>query len=310
MRRSICGTARGSPRGSWSPTSRRHSPSTGCSRAPRSASTYARSARSISPTSLASPAEVRVRDVAVCEACETKDCIAGRHEIDPRTGEPRLVQNGCELWLFQPRKAGNMDCTFCLDCVQACPYDNVGIVARWPGAELVGDPMRSGIGRFTDRPDLLALAMVVVFGAFVNAAGMIGPMVRLQDGTRGNTRHRERAGDVDGLPRRGPGGRSRAPPLPDDGRQPPTRPHLPTRPGGPPPDGLRAGAARVRHVARPLRLPLPRGRAQPRADPPQGRHRRGDRRRRARLDHGGHRPCRVAAPARAGGAGGRSCWGR
>ncbi len=132
--------------------------------------------------SLASPGEVRVRDVAVCEACETKDCIAGRHEIDPRTGGPRLVQSGCELWLFQPRKAGNMDCTFCLDCVQACPWDNVGIVARKPGAELIADPLRSGIGRFTERPDVLALAMVVVFAAFVNAAGMIGPTLRLQDG--------------------------------------------------------------------------------------------------------------------------------
>jgi hypothetical protein len=126
--------------------------------------------------SLASPGEVRVRDTAVCETCETKDCIAGRHEVDPRTGESREVQSGCELWLFQPRKAGNMDCTFCLDCVQACPYENVGLVARIPAAELVGDPWRSGIGRFSERPDVLALAMGVVFAAFVNAAGMIRPM--------------------------------------------------------------------------------------------------------------------------------------
>jgi hypothetical protein len=75
-----------------------------------------------------------------------------------------------------------MDCTFCLDCVQACPYDNVGIVARLPGSELVDDPRRSGIGRFGERPDVLALAMVVVFAAFVNAAGMIGPVLELQDG--------------------------------------------------------------------------------------------------------------------------------
>jgi hypothetical protein len=126
--------------------------------------------------SLASPGEVRVRDTAVCETCETKDCIAGRHEVDPRTGESRQLQSGCELWLFQPRKAGNMDCTFCLDCVQACPHENVGLVARVPAAELVGDPWRSGIGRFSERPDVLALAMGVVFAAFVNAAGMIRPM--------------------------------------------------------------------------------------------------------------------------------------
>ena len=131
--------------------------------------------------SLASPGEVRVRDASVCEACETKDCIAGRHEIDPRTGQPRLVQSGCELWLFQPRKVGNMDCTFCLDCIQACPHENVGIVPRLPGRELVRDRWRSGIGRLADRPDLLALAMVVVFASFVTAAGMIGPMHAAQD---------------------------------------------------------------------------------------------------------------------------------
>jgi ferredoxin len=126
--------------------------------------------------SLASPGEVRVRDVAVCESCTTKDCIAGRHEVDPRTGKARQSQSGCELWLFQPRKVGNMDCTFCLDCVQACPYDNVGLMARVPGRELVRDPWRSGLGRFSERTDLVVLVLAIVFLAFVNAAGMIAPM--------------------------------------------------------------------------------------------------------------------------------------
>ena len=126
--------------------------------------------------SLTSPGEVRVRDVVVCETCETKDCIAGRTEVDPRTGEEREVQTGCELWLFQPRKVGNMDCTFCLDCIQACPYDNVGITVRMPAKELIADRWRSGIGRFSERPDYLVLVVALVFLAFVNAAGMIRPM--------------------------------------------------------------------------------------------------------------------------------------
>ena len=127
--------------------------------------------------SLASPGAVTVRDADVCAACETKDCIRGRHD-----SAGRLVQSGCELWLYQPRKVGNMDCTFCLDCIQACPHDNVGIIARVPGRELVADPLRSGIGRFGDRLDIAALALVVVFGAFVNAGGMIAPTVRVQHG--------------------------------------------------------------------------------------------------------------------------------
>jgi ferredoxin len=120
--------------------------------------------------SLTSPLEVRARDPAACDSCRTKDCIRGRDGIP-----------GCELHLFLPRKAGNMDCTGCLDCVHACPHDNVGLLARSPAAELVSDPPRSGIGRFSRRPDLAALALVIVFGAFANAAGMVGPVVAWQE---------------------------------------------------------------------------------------------------------------------------------
>ncbi len=75
---------------------------------------------------------------------------------------------------------GNMDCTFCLDCVHACPHDNVGMIGRLPTRELWSDPFRSGIGRFTRRPDLAALVVVLVFGAFANAAGMVGPVAQWQ----------------------------------------------------------------------------------------------------------------------------------
>jgi hypothetical protein len=119
--------------------------------------------------SLASPLEVKARDAAVCESCRTKDCIRGRDGIP-----------GCELNLFLPRKVGNMDCTACLDCVHACPHDNVGLIAGPPGAALWDDRLRSGIGRFGRRPDIAALALVLVFGAFANAAGMVSPVAEAQ----------------------------------------------------------------------------------------------------------------------------------
>ena len=37
-----------------------------------------------------------------------------------------------------------MDCTFCLDCIHACPHDNVGILAVAPGKALWRDSFRSG----------------------------------------------------------------------------------------------------------------------------------------------------------------------
>jgi hypothetical protein len=120
--------------------------------------------------SLASPLEVKARDPGVCGSCRTKDCIRGRDGIP-----------GCELHLFLPRKAGNMDCTMCLDCVHTCPHDNVGLIAGIPGAELWSDRQRSGIGRFSHRPDIAALIVVLVFGAFANAAGMVGPVAEAQE---------------------------------------------------------------------------------------------------------------------------------
>ncbi len=117
--------------------------------------------------SLASPFEIKVRQPDVCATCRTFDCIKGNAE-----------QRGCELKLFQPRKQGNMDCTFCLDCVKACPHDNVGLIAVVPGRDLIADLPRSSVGRYANRPDLAALALVLTFGAFANAAGMVLPVLK------------------------------------------------------------------------------------------------------------------------------------
>jgi ferredoxin len=140
-----------------------------------------------------SPLEVKVREPKVCDRCATKDCIRGRrgvageHEtasVDSHTlGNAAglvILQRGCELALFQPRKVGNMDCTFCLDCVHACPHDNIGVISRLPASELMIDPIRSGIGYFSRRKDIAALAVVFSFGALLNAFGMVSPVYALE----------------------------------------------------------------------------------------------------------------------------------
>jgi ferredoxin len=124
-----------------------------------------------------SPLEVKVRDLDVCDSCGTKDCIRGRRVPG---SELVVIQRGCELALFQPLKVGNMDCTFCLDCVHACPHDNIGILSRLPASELMVDPRRSGIGRFSQRTDVAALAIVFSFGALLNAFGMVSPVYALE----------------------------------------------------------------------------------------------------------------------------------
>jgi ferredoxin len=109
---------------------------------------------------------VRVRSQQVCKSCQTYDCIRGNEHA-----------RGCELYLFQPKKEGNLDCTFCLDCVKACPSQNVAVLPVIPASTIVKDPYRSSIGRLSRRTDLAALALLIVFGAFVNAAGMTGPVM-------------------------------------------------------------------------------------------------------------------------------------
>jgi polyferredoxin len=122
--------------------------------------------------SLVSPLEVKVRDAALCRSCRTKECIRGS-----KTG-----LQGCELELYLPRKAGNLDCTLCLDCVHACPHENVGILSAPPGRDLWNESNHSGIGRLKDRPDVAALILVLVFGAFANAGGMVAPVQAWQEG--------------------------------------------------------------------------------------------------------------------------------
>lgn len=124
-----------------------------------------------------SPFEVKVRDQDICTRCMTKDCIRGRRDA----ASDLVLIRGCELALFQPRKVGNMDCTFCLDCIHACPHDNVGILSRLPGNELLSDPLRSGIGYFSNRKDLAALVIVFTFGALLNAFGMVSPVYAVEN---------------------------------------------------------------------------------------------------------------------------------
>ena len=134
--------------------------------------------------SAVSPLEVKVRDAEVCASCRTQDCIRGTPapaaESRGRVSLPIAAQRGCELALFQPLKVGNQDCTFCLDCVHACPHDNVGVVSRLPGAELFADTTRSGVGRIHGRKDLALLVLVFTFGALLNAFGMVSPVYAVE----------------------------------------------------------------------------------------------------------------------------------
>ena len=151
--------------------------------------------------SMLSPFEIKALSKSTCDSCKTQDCLRGneahRNQLgagpngdptDDLNGSKSLTQilptvkasRGCELELFVPTKQGNLDCTFCLDCVRACPHDNVVLSPSFPGLDLTQETYRGSIG-WLQRPDYTALMMVVVFGAFANAAGMIAPVNRAID---------------------------------------------------------------------------------------------------------------------------------
>jgi ferredoxin len=127
-----------------------------------------------------SPFEMRIKDMEACRTCKTVDCIKGHGGHGGHGGHEgrgdSAPQRGCELRLFLPAKVGNMDCTMCLDCVHACPRDNIALASRVPGAELADPRRRSGIGRFARRPDVAALVVLFTFGSLMNAFGMVAPV--------------------------------------------------------------------------------------------------------------------------------------
>lgn len=110
--------------------------------------------------SMVSPLEVQATDDAVCTSCTSHAC-----------------GSSCPTSLFLPRKVGNLDCVFCMQCVDACPHDNVTLGTRRLEREFSFEGPRSAIGAITGRLDLTALLLVLVFGAFANANGMTGPVL-------------------------------------------------------------------------------------------------------------------------------------
>ncbi len=111
-----------------------------------------------------SPTQIQVRDPDLCRTCEGKECLKGSSRV-----------SGCGTLLFVPQIRSNLDCTLCLDCARACPYDNVAWRWRLPWRELAD--LRSWPARW----DLAFLAFLLLAAGLSNAFGMVPPMYRLLD---------------------------------------------------------------------------------------------------------------------------------
>lgn len=70
--------------------------------------------------------EVRSKDRSVCHSCAGKECVKGSQ-----------AAYGCPTFLFPGYLTSNTYCIQCMECVQACPEDNLALNLRPWGADLI-----------------------------------------------------------------------------------------------------------------------------------------------------------------------------
>jgi polyferredoxin len=104
----------------------------------------------------AAPIELRVKDRALCAGHREKTCYGGSAE-----------GYGCPWQVFPGGLAKNSACGLCMECLRTCPYDNLAVNLRGPGADLE----RAG-GRKLDEA---FKALIMLGAASVYAAVMLGP---------------------------------------------------------------------------------------------------------------------------------------
>jgi ferredoxin len=141
-----------------------------------------------------SPTVIAPVDADVCARCEGKPCLHGRVSDDegarartalPREGARRAAFvplaevvhpngrgsfPGCETGLFVPTIQSTMDCTLCMNCVRACPYDNVALRLRSPLREAT----RDGWGR-RSWTAVTVMGVALLWWGLLNAVAMIPP---------------------------------------------------------------------------------------------------------------------------------------
>jgi polyferredoxin len=142
-----------------------------------------------------SPSQISVKSTDICAQCVGKECVNGSYDtkslirldaitIHAADGSTLTRQKevrhspqgtpGCGTELFAPQIKSNIDCVFCLDCVRACPHDNIGLFVRTPGRELAAPDA------WAKRWDIALLVICLAFMGLSNAFGMVPPVYELQ----------------------------------------------------------------------------------------------------------------------------------
>jgi ferredoxin len=142
----------------------------------------------------AAPSQIAIKDHSKCENCQGKECVNGSfsplpiiridkipfidaegvlHYKDVQVERNTNGVLGCGTELFAPQITSNLDCVYCLDCVRACPHDNIGLIGRSFGRELLRPDA------WPKRWDISLFVISLAFLALVNAFGMVPPVYAL-----------------------------------------------------------------------------------------------------------------------------------
>ena len=120
--------------------------------------------------SLVSPLEVKVRDPDVCASCGPRIASAAETAF-PAANCISISRERPATWTAHFASTASMPA-------------RTTTSAFWPGrpaSELWHEPAAPDVGPFGKRPDLAVLIVILVFGAFANAAGMVGPVLAWRD---------------------------------------------------------------------------------------------------------------------------------
>jgi ferredoxin len=144
--------------------------------------------------STTAPTQIAIKDHSKCENCQGKECVNGSFSVQPivridkipfidadgvlHYKDVQVEHNtkgvlGCGTELFAPQITSNLDCVYCLDCVRACPHDNIGLMTRGFGRELLKPDA------WPRRWDISLFVISLAFLAVVNAFGMVPPIYAL-----------------------------------------------------------------------------------------------------------------------------------
>ncbi|MFH1185403.1 MAG: 4Fe-4S binding protein [Chloroflexota bacterium] len=107
------------------------------------------------------PIELRIKDRAVCAACQGKPCYNGS-----------AVGYGCPWDVFPGGLTKNTYCGLCMECIRTCPHDNIAVNLR---------PFAADLEKPAGRLDEAFKSFVMLGTAIIYSAVLLGPWGVLKD---------------------------------------------------------------------------------------------------------------------------------